>query len=233
MGEKGQAYQRCFRTSRSTGTMLARMLRCVIRTPFGSAVAPEVNRIWQMSSGRAGRVLEVARGVPIERRELEHGRAAGSASRRQLHLFSDEDRLGRGDADDALEEIGRVALVDGRDGDAAQHAAPESGHPGGAVFAPQDHAVAGADAMVAQLRRAVAGAAGEGRIGVAARAKAIVIDEVFAAQLGNRSEVVEQRCADHAWCVAAGLVEPPAGHADSTGSCWSLPRRCRRGSRCG
>ena len=36
--------------SRSIGTMLARMFRCVSTTPFGSAVAPEVKMISAMSS---------------------------------------------------------------------------------------------------------------------------------------------------------------------------------------
>ena len=50
MGENGRAYFRYFTISRSTGTMLARTLRCVMTTPFGSAVAPEVKMISAVSS---------------------------------------------------------------------------------------------------------------------------------------------------------------------------------------
>ena len=41
---------RYLRTSRSTGTMFARMLRWVMTTPFGSAVAPDVKMISATSS---------------------------------------------------------------------------------------------------------------------------------------------------------------------------------------
>ena len=50
MGENGRAYFRYFTISRSTGTMLARTFRCVMTTPFGSAVAPEVKMISAVSS---------------------------------------------------------------------------------------------------------------------------------------------------------------------------------------
>ena len=45
MGKNGLPYFRYLSTSPSTGTMLARMLRCVMTTPLGSAVAPEVKMI--------------------------------------------------------------------------------------------------------------------------------------------------------------------------------------------
>jgi hypothetical protein len=41
--------------------MLASTLRCVIRTPFGSAVAPEV----KMISATSSRVIETAGGSPL------------------------------------------------------------------------------------------------------------------------------------------------------------------------
>ena len=49
-GKKGRPYRTYFRTSRSTGTMFASRLACVISTPFGSAVAPEVKMISARSS---------------------------------------------------------------------------------------------------------------------------------------------------------------------------------------
>jgi hypothetical protein len=45
IGWKGRMYLRYFAISRSMGTVFARMLRCVIVTPFGSAVAPLVKII--------------------------------------------------------------------------------------------------------------------------------------------------------------------------------------------
>ncbi len=53
-GKKGRPYRAYFRISRSTGTMLASTFACVMRTPFGSAVAPDVKMISARSS-RLGR----------------------------------------------------------------------------------------------------------------------------------------------------------------------------------
>ncbi len=49
-GENGLAYFLYLRISRSTGTMFASTLRCVMTTPFGSAVAPDVKMISATSS---------------------------------------------------------------------------------------------------------------------------------------------------------------------------------------
>ncbi len=54
MGAKGPMYLRYFSIPSSMGLRLARMLRCVMVTPFGSPVAPEVKRISAISSGAAG-----------------------------------------------------------------------------------------------------------------------------------------------------------------------------------
>ena len=50
IGANGRLHLRYFSTSRSTGTMFARTLRCVMTTPLGSAVAPEVKMISATSS---------------------------------------------------------------------------------------------------------------------------------------------------------------------------------------
>ena len=55
IGENGRAYRLYFWISRSIGTMFARMFRCVMMTPFGSAVAPDVKMISTTSSRRAAR----------------------------------------------------------------------------------------------------------------------------------------------------------------------------------
>ena len=49
-GKNGLPHFRYLRISCSTGTILARTLRCVMTTPFGSAVAPDVKMISAMSS---------------------------------------------------------------------------------------------------------------------------------------------------------------------------------------
>ena len=59
---------RYFRTSRSTGTMFASTLRCVMTTPLGSAVAPDVKMI-SATSSRADR--RPAGGVAVVRRPVE------------------------------------------------------------------------------------------------------------------------------------------------------------------
>ena len=50
IGRNGRAYFLYFCISRSTGITLARIFLCWIITPFGSAVAPDVNRISAVSS---------------------------------------------------------------------------------------------------------------------------------------------------------------------------------------
>ena len=60
-GLNGFAYVRYFSTSPSTGTMFARIFLCVITTPFGSAVAPDV----KMISATSSRVMVTAGGRPV------------------------------------------------------------------------------------------------------------------------------------------------------------------------
>src|SRR6476660_5577901 len=53
IGRNGTVYFLYFVTSRSIGTMFARMLRWVMRTPLGSAVAPDVKMISALVSALA------------------------------------------------------------------------------------------------------------------------------------------------------------------------------------
>ena len=53
-GKNGVPHLRYLRTSRSTGTMFASTFRCVMTTPLGSAVAPEVKMISATSSRPIG-----------------------------------------------------------------------------------------------------------------------------------------------------------------------------------
>ena len=61
IGRNGLAYFLYFAISRSIGTMLARMLRWVMMTPFGSAVAPEVKMISARRIRRRRDALETRR----------------------------------------------------------------------------------------------------------------------------------------------------------------------------
>ena len=54
IGAKGPMYFRYFSIPSSMGLRLARMLPCVMMTPLGSPVAPEVKRISAVSPGAAG-----------------------------------------------------------------------------------------------------------------------------------------------------------------------------------
>ena len=73
MGKNGRPYFLYFRTSFSTGTMLARTLRWVRTTPFGSAVAPEVKMISTMSSRVTATGLKAD---AIERAKIDVGSAS-------------------------------------------------------------------------------------------------------------------------------------------------------------
>src|SRR5438034_11807809 len=59
-GKNGVPHFLYFRISRSTGTMFARTLRCVMTTPLGSAVAPDV----KMISATSSRVIGSGGGSP-------------------------------------------------------------------------------------------------------------------------------------------------------------------------
>ena len=59
-GKNGLPHFRCLRISRSTGTMFASTFRCVMTTPFGSAVAPDV----KMISATSSRVIGTSGAVP-------------------------------------------------------------------------------------------------------------------------------------------------------------------------
>ena len=73
-GQNGRLHLRCFRTSRSTGTMFARTFRWVMTTPLGSAVAPDVKMISATSSRRQRNVWHP--GADVRRRPPSRARAA-------------------------------------------------------------------------------------------------------------------------------------------------------------
>ena len=115
-------------TSRSTGTMFASTLRCVMTTPLGSAVAPDVKMI-SATSSRVDRAPAAAR---RRRQSSSCSRQTGApvGRRHRRHVLADEHqpapstmRLTR------AEKVGRRAVVDRHDDDAAEQAAPERDDP--------------------------------------------------------------------------------------------------------
>jgi len=101
-----------------------------MRTPLGSAVAPEV----KMISATSSRVIfcsdvsggRVAVG-PLELVQLPEWRIERRRERR--HVLADQDDFRADDARDAREKIWRRAVIDRDDDDAAQQAAPEGDDP--------------------------------------------------------------------------------------------------------
>ena len=127
--------------------MLASTLRCVMTTPLGSAVAPDVKMISAVSS----RVTDARRRRCPWRCQSSSVQAphVGGPSRRAR-----TPRLPRRSAPaarstmrgDAPQEVGRGAVVDGHGDDALEQAAPERGNPLGPVLRPEDDRVALAEA---------------------------------------------------------------------------------------
>ena len=115
-GKNGRPHRRYFSTSRSTGTMFARTFRCVMTTPLGSAVAPDVKMISATSSREiVGLKATWPEGrprpgtcVPVELVQLPDVRAV---DRDRRHVLTDEHEPGRHDPRDAREKVGRGAVM--------------------------------------------------------------------------------------------------------------------------
>ena len=197
-GKNGLPHFRYLRTSRSTGTMFARTLRWVMTTPLGSAVAPEVKMISAMSS-RVIDDVRAARPRASHRQSsscsFHTGTPAGARERR--HVLADQDQPGRDDRGDARQEIGRGAVVDRHDDDAAQQARPERDDPLRPVLAPEDNFVAFAQAERVQARRQPARRARDLGVRIAAAAEPVVVDQELAARLREIAEKVNERIAGH------------------------------------
>ena len=148
---------RYFSTSRSTGTMFASTLRWVMTTPLGSAVAPDVKMISATSSRRDRHVGGGVRPSDhVELVQLPDRRRPTLAPVERRHVLADQHELRRDDAADAREEVGRRAVVDRHDDDAAQQAAPEGDDPLRTVLAQEDDLVAFAQPGCMQARREAA-----------------------------------------------------------------------------
>ena len=145
--------------------MFASMLRCVMTTPFGSAVAPDVKMISATSSRVDRRPRADSPSVQSSSCELARParrRRRRSAARPRRSSTSRAATI----AADAREELGRRAVVDRHDDDAAEQAAPERDDPLGPVLAPEDDLVALAEAGGVQARRKAARGAADLVVGV-------------------------------------------------------------------
>ena len=107
-GKKGLPHFRYFRISRSTGTMFARMLRWVMTTPLGSAVAPDVKMI-SATSSRAIVASGATSGTPSPLQSSSCSFQTGASIARvavanRRDVLADQHQLRRDDAADAREE---------------------------------------------------------------------------------------------------------------------------------
>ena len=137
-----RSYLKYLPISRSSGSRLARMLPWEMTTPRGSAVVPEVKTISTMSSRvRGGGVtgcgheLRSTSSRSVPDRSM---RSAGMSGSRGLptHSFASTCSATR------CAKVRRSDLVDGHDDRAPQQTSEESGHPLGAVLAPEQYLVA-------------------------------------------------------------------------------------------
>ena len=141
IGENGHAYLRYFRISRSTGTILASTLRCVMTTPLGSAVAPDVKMISAVSSRVTDARSTAPVASPIQLVQAPH-LGARAIERGRLDLLANQHQPRFDDRGDTPQKVGRRTVVDGNDDDALEQAGPERGNPFRAVFGPEDDGVA-------------------------------------------------------------------------------------------
>ena len=129
--------------------------------PLGSPVVPEVKRIWSGVSVRQAGDGAHLRGGKLAEPILEGERGNGGPGVR-CSQFSQQERIADGEpgidvSGYARGKIGGSGGVEGDGQHAAQQAAVKGGDPLRAVLGPQQHAVAGADALPGQKRGKTAG----------------------------------------------------------------------------
>ena len=160
---------------------------------LGQVVAARVVRgvalrgiIEPVGHGRLGR-RGIERGAVSEQLVERPGVDAGE--QRRAETLARHDEPGRDDPHDAPDEFGRRAQVD-RDGHRPRgQAAPEGDDPLGAVLAPQHHAVAGRQTVLAEHFREPPGGAADLVVGPGVGAIASVVDEE---RPGGTDAVVEE-----------------------------------------
>ena len=169
IGRNGAVYFWYLVTSRSIGTMFARMLRWVMRTPLGSAVAPDVKMISALVSAVAVGAAELpatrrvrcgafARGPSIRRLREGLGRSSdrfhtfrSEPSAARIDGVADEHGASVDDRGNTQQEVGGRAEIDRDQHDAFEQASPQRNDPLGAVLTPDRDRLAGV--MPASRRR--------------------------------------------------------------------------------
>ena len=140
-GENGRAYLRYLRISRSTGTILARMLLCVSWTPLGSGGCPRGEddlREIPRAPPSPLREHRCRRGHSLDtrstRRDLQQDLVQRPdldpvTDRRPLDLIADQDDPRVDNLGDATEQVTRSPVVDGNDDRLREKTAPQRDHP--------------------------------------------------------------------------------------------------------
>ena len=186
------------------------MFRCVMTTPFGSAVAPDVKMISTTVSrvgvnGASDAVVAAPepgraaarRGDALDARQPPHGHGVRDRPGRQVDLVADEHDPGLDDARDLAQEVGRGPVVDRHDDGAAQHRPPEGDNPLRAVLAPDHDLVVVADAVCRQCSgKRLSGGRHLG-IGPGSDTKPVVVNEKRASCAAEVGEEVEKGLARH------------------------------------
>ena len=182
IGKKGRPYFLYFRISFSTGMMLARTLRWVRTTPFGSAVAPDVKMISTTSSRVTA--TGVKAGGSSARKSMSDSfhvallsAALPSALSQISHVIAEQQQFGFDDACDMREKVLRRAIVDRHGNRSVQQASPQRDDPLGPVLAPEDNFVAFAEARALQARGKSARGIRGFRVRIRTRAISVVVHE--------------------------------------------------------
>jgi hypothetical protein len=128
---------------------------------------------------------------------------------RRRHIVANQDEPRRHTPGDTRQKLGRSAVVDGHDDDAAEQTPPERYDPFRAVLAPEHHLVTFADASRSESRGEPAGGAANVRVRMASYPEAIVVHQELPPRLREIFEVINQRCPGHisSQGVAGGVVQ--------------------------
>ena len=136
MGKNGRPYFLYFRTSFSTGMMLARTLRWVRTTPFGSAVAPEVKMISTVSSRVTatgvkadGSSARKSMSENFQRDRVPSAVCQAPLSAGELDVVAEQQKLRADDARDVAEKFVRRAVIDRHRDRSVQQTSPQRDDP--------------------------------------------------------------------------------------------------------
>ena len=200
-GKNGLPHFRYFSTSCSIGTMFARMLRCVMSTPFGLGRGPrredDLGYIVAGDPTAGGGTARSRAGSWARSRALSGQLAMPSGHARRLDVLAHQDKPAPTIARTRRRKSVRRAVVDRDHDDAAQQAAPQRDDPFGPVLAPEDDLVALPDARRMETRGEGRGSRRDLGVRIVPAAEPVVEDEEIAAGRREVAEEVEQRVPGH------------------------------------